>query len=521
MRMGSRLAGVALASLLTGLTGVIGACATPLEAPAARIAVGGSSPLVDMFTRVGDETGIPPELLATLSYVETRLRVVDSSDHGQSTIGLLGLSTEDLARGARLAGVTDEAARTDAEASLRAGAALIREQAPAARTLEEFLAAIEPSLRKELVTTLARGVSGQDVLGESVVIAARPSLDRSAGFGTTIQALGAADYDPAKWSAASSSNFAVGSRGLSDISHIVIHTTQGAYNGTISWFKDPAAKVSAHYVIKSSNGEITQMVKEKDVAWHDKCFNANTVGIEHEGFVEAPTVWYTETMYAASAKLTAYLADKYNVPKTHEFILGHGDAPDCSTHTDPGVGWNWDTYLDLVNTGGAQQFGAGDVVVDAPESMTSGDRATVTIQVTNSGRTAWDLDLTRLGTSSPADRESALFADGDWMSPSRATGADTRVEPGETGTFTFEIVAPTVREPTLYDEAFQLVQEDVTWFGPEAHVMVQVIPRVAAEDGGCSAGGGAGSGGAACAMLLLGAIAGRRRRTDRRRGLGL
>ncbi|MDB4962875.1 MAG: amidase [Myxococcales bacterium] len=517
MRMGSRLAGFALASLVSG---VIGACATPLETPSPRITVGGSSPLVDMFTRVGDETGIPPELLATLSYVETRLRVVDSEEHGQSTIGLLGLSAEDLARGARLAGVTDMAARTDAEASLRAGAALIREQAPAARTLEEFLAVLEPSLRRELVTTLARGVSGQDVLGESVVIAARPSLDRNAGFGTTTQALGAADYAPAKWVSASTSNFAVGNRGLTDISHIVVHTTQGAYNGTISWFKDPAAKVSAHYVIKSSNGEITQMVKEKDVAWHDKCFNANTVGIEHEGFVENPTVWYTEAMYAESAKLSAYLADKYNVPKTHEFILGHGDAPDCSTHTDPGPGWNWDTYLDLVNTGGAQMFGAGDVVVDAPESMTSGDRATVTIQVTNNGNVAWDLDLTRLGTTSPANRESAFFADGDWMSPSRATGADARVEPGETGTFTFEIVAPTVREATLYDEAFQLVQEDVTWFGPEAHVMVQVMPKLEPEAGGCSAAGGAGSGGTACAMLLLGAVAGRRRRrADRRRRL--
>ncbi|MBL0219217.1 MAG: hypothetical protein IPQ07_35775 [Myxococcales bacterium] len=25
------------------------------------------------------------------------------------------------------------------------------------------------------------------------------------------------------------------------------------------------------------------MVKEKDIAWHDACFNTTTVGIEHEG----------------------------------------------------------------------------------------------------------------------------------------------------------------------------------------------------------------------------------------------
>jgi len=74
-------------------------------------------------------------------------------------------------------------------------------------------------------------------------------------------------------------------------------------------------------------------------------------------------------------------------------------------------------------------------------------------------------------------------------------------------------VAPAVREPVVYDEAFQLVQEGVAWFGPELHVLVQVMPRV--DDTGCNA-GGAGSGGAACAMLLLGVFAGRRRRADRR-----
>ncbi len=503
--MGTRLAGFALASVLFA-----GACATQNEPTAPRITVGGSSQLVDMFTRVGAETGLPPELLAALSYVETRLRFVDSADHGATAIGLFGLTEADLLRGARLAGVTDVAARTDAEASLRAGAALIREAAPAAATLDDVLAALEPTLRAELVSVLARGVAGQDVLGESVTIAARPYLDRTAGTGTTTQALGNADYAPAAWSAAYSGNFGAANRGLTSISHVVIHTVQGSYNGCISWFKNPDAGVSAHYVVKSSTGAITQMVKEKDVAWHDKCFNTNTVGIEHEGYVDDPEVWYTDAMYAESAKLTAYLADKYGIAKTHEFILGHGDAPDCSTHTDPGAGWNWDRYLDLVGTGGAPMFGASDVTIDAPTSLTSGDKATVTITVTNNGNTAWDLDLTRLGTAAPQDRESELFVDGDWMSPKRATGADGRVEPGATGTFTFDILAPSVREPVVYDEAFQLVQEGVAWFGPELHVTVQVVPR-AVDDTGCNA-GGAGSSGAACAMLLLGAIAGRRRR---------
>jgi uncharacterized protein (TIGR03382 family) len=332
----------------------------------------------------------------------------------------------------------------------------------------------------------------------------------SAGFGTTQQALGSADYGPAVWNPAYSGNFQVANR--TAISHIVIHDTEGSYNGAISWFKDPAANVSAHFVIKSSSGAITQMVKEKDIAWHDGCFNTTTIGIEHEGYAARPEQWFTETMYVESAKLSAYLADKYDVPKQRTNILGHGDAPDCSDHYDPGPGWNWDHYLDLVRTGGAPTFLAGDATVDGPINLISGETATVTLTITNNGNVAWDLDATRLGTALPQDRDSPFFLDGDWVAANRATGVDARVEPGATGTFTFEVVAPDVKSTQVFDEAFQLVQEGMAWFGPEVHVIFNVSPK-AGESGGCSAtSSSGGSAGTACAMLLLGALVSRRRR---------
>ncbi len=487
------------------------ACVAPLSDTAEpRVSVGGASVLSPMFTRVGAEMGVPAELLAALSYVETRLAFVNTSDHGRSSVGLLGMSPEDLARGASLAGVTDEAARTDAEASLRAGAALLRNKAPSARSLEDFLALLDDGLRTELTSVLVRGVDGRDAAGQSVTIAARPWLDHSAGLGTTEQALGNADYGPATWSAAYSGNFQVANR--TAITHIVIHDTEGSYNGTISWFKDPASNVSAHYVLKSSTGAITQMVKEKDIAWHDGCFNTTTIGLEHEGYASQPKVWFTEAMYVASAKLSAYLADKYSVPKARSHILGHGDAPDCSDHTDPGPGWDWAHYLDLVKTGGAPTFLAGDATVNGPINLISGETATVTLTITNNGNAAWDLDATRLGTALPQDRDSPFFLDGDWVAANRATGVDARVEPGATGTFTFEVVAPEVKSSQVFDEAFQLVQEGMAWFGPEVHVVFNVAPK-AGESGGCSATpSSGGSAGSACAMLLLGALVSRRRR---------
>lgn len=505
------VAGIALAALLTG------ACVAPLsEDNAPRAAIGGSSALVDMFARVGTETGVPAELLATMSYVGTRLRFVSATEHGRTTLGLLGLSRDELLAGAALAGITDRAALTEPEASVRAGAALLASRDPSARTLADFLSLFDDDERAALTAALARGIDGHDASGHRVTIAARPELDLDAGLGTVVQGLGSADYGPATWSAAYSGNYAAGNR--TKVDHIVIHDTEGSYAGTISWFKDPAANVSAHYVIKSSTGAITQMVKEKDVAWHDACFNSTTVGIEHEGYAAHPEQWFTEPMYIASAKLTAYLADKYGVPKERGFIVGHGEAPDCSDHTDPGPGWNWAHYIDLVKTGGAPTLLASDAIIDAPTALVSGETAIVTITIKNDGNVAWDLDLTRVGTALPQDRDSAIFLDGDWLSPSRATGVDARVEPGATGTFTFEIVAPDVREVEVVDEAFQLVQDGGSWFGPEMHVVFSVAPK--GDSGGCSAAGG-GSAGTACAMVLLGVLSVSTSRRRRRAVRGL
>ncbi|HEU0031654.1 MAG TPA: N-acetylmuramoyl-L-alanine amidase [Kofleriaceae bacterium] len=503
MRRGIRRAGFAWLLLAA-------ACTTqPDDATAPRITVGGDSPLVGAFTRVADDTGVPAELLAAIAHVETRFRLIaPSADaHGAPTIGLLGLSADELARGAALAGLPDELARTDAEANLRAGAMLLREAAPTARTLDDFLGALPANLRHEVAAALGRGVDGRDALGHRIVIAARPRLAET-GFGTATQALG---YPGATWFPASSANYQEASRDVGDITNVVIHTTQGSFNGTISWFQNPDAEVSAHYVVRSNDGFVAQMVSEKNIAWHDACFNTHTVGIEHEGFVADPETWYTEAMYVESAKLTAYLCDKYGIAKDHGPIVGHGEAPDCSDHTDPGSGWNWDHYIDLVRTGGAPMFAADEVTVEAPATLVSGERATVTVTITNRGTSAWDLDITRLGTQAPQDRESAFFVDGDWLSPNRATATDTQVAPGETGTFTFDIVAPRVTAPTGFDEAFQLVEEGVTWFGPEVHIQMQVLPDAADDSSsGCAAGGS--STGGALALVALGLVTRRRRR---------
>lgn len=172
------------------------------------------------------------------------------------------------------------------------------------------------------------------------------------------------DYGPAIWNAAHSSNYTA-SRSAA-VSAVTIHTAQGSYAGTISWFKNSAANVSAHYVIRSSDGQVTQMVRNAHTAWHVRNQNSYTLGIEHEGYVNNSS-WYTTAMYNASAALVRNFCSKYsaiscasaykgapssgiNVLPTSVKIKGHQHFSG-QTHTDPGINWNWASYYTKLNPG--------------------------------------------------------------------------------------------------------------------------------------------------------------------------
>ncbi|MEU0005568.1 N-acetylmuramoyl-L-alanine amidase [Streptomyces sp. NPDC006314] len=139
------------------------------------------------------------------------------------------------------------------------------------------------------------------------------------------------------------------------IKYIVIHDTEGAWDGVLDLVQDPTY-VSWNYTIRSTDGLIAQHVKAKDVAWHagNWDINARSIGIEHEGFLAHPDAWYTEAMYRSSARLVRYLAGKYGVPLDRQHILGHDNVPGPTTstlpgmHTDPGPYWDWRHYFRLL-----------------------------------------------------------------------------------------------------------------------------------------------------------------------------
>lgn len=163
-------------------------------------------------------------------------------------------------------------------------------------------------------------------------------------------AQGVVDYPSAEWQPASTANYTSSSRPETyTVDRVIIHVTQETYPNVLDIFQNPLKKVSAHYLVRSADGHVAQCVREADVAWHagNWDYNTRSIGIEHEGWVDQPA-YFTNALYEQSAKLTAAVCAKYDIPKDREHIIGHYQVPGTD-HTDPGPNWDWVRYLRLVN----------------------------------------------------------------------------------------------------------------------------------------------------------------------------
>ena len=162
---------------------------------------------------------------------------------------------------------------------------------------------------------------------------------------------------------------------------IVIHDTEAAYQPTLALFQNPFAYASAHYVVRSADGLVTQTVPTTDVAWHagNWWVNAHSVGIENEGYALAGTRWYTDRLYRSLAQLTRYLARRYGVPLDREHIIGHDQVPgqtsadQAGMHWDPGPYFDWARFMALVGAPIAPHAGVSTrpIVTIAPNFATN------------------------------------------------------------------------------------------------------------------------------------------------------
>jgi N-acetyl-anhydromuramyl-L-alanine amidase AmpD len=171
-----------------------------------------------------------------------------------------------------------------------------------------------------------------------------PSADPRTPIGVRRDAV--IDYPTATWSA--SPNF---TPLRTSYDFVVLHVMQGNFTGTRQWYESPSSKASAHYLVESQSGAVTQMVEDKDTALHADCLNDRSLGIDHEGFMNDPKYWFTDAMYVESAKLTRWLTQRHVIPRDRDHVIGHSEVePACNptNATDPGPGWNWTKYMQLV-----------------------------------------------------------------------------------------------------------------------------------------------------------------------------
>lgn len=130
-------------------------------------------------------------------------------------------------------------------------------------------------------------------------------------------------------------NYAAGRHSAFPVDLIVIHVTEGDADSVVAWFNDPAAKVSAHYLVQK-DGTVVQFVREEDTAYHAGRVagatatlvrdrpganpNGYSIGIEHEG---DGTHELTDAQHAASVELMRTIATRWSIPIDRTHIVGH------------------------------------------------------------------------------------------------------------------------------------------------------------------------------------------------------
>ncbi len=154
---------------------------------------------------------------------------------------------------------------------------------------------------------------------------------------------------------------------------VVIHTMEiserpDAAEICARWFKTPVSCVSAHYCVDADS--VIQCVREKDIAWHARGGNTNSIGVELAGFAsQTRRDWgdpYSAAVLERAAGLVAQVCRRRRVPVRwlvaedlvagRRGLTGHSEVSDAfkqSDHWDPGDGFPVEAFVDQVRA--AQQ----------------------------------------------------------------------------------------------------------------------------------------------------------------------
>ncbi|HEU5015737.1 MAG TPA: peptidoglycan recognition family protein [Roseiflexaceae bacterium] len=407
-----------LLMFICGSAGCLTPSGVPQAYAQGRAAQAGPTALQEAFAAAAREFGVPANVLLAVSYNLTRWEDHGGAPSVAGGYGLMhltqldqvqttnargddvararmadpgDLSAHTLNRAATLLGVEPALLKHDLAQNLRGGAGLLAQYAqetvgalPAnltdwygavARYSGSQDAVVALDFADAVYTTMQQGAARVTSTGQRVVLAAQNVRANTATVrslhlrstqhsaidcpkGLDCQYVLAAYHWNNLDDATDYGNFDLANRPANgvDIQYIVIHDTEVAYNTTLQGFQRPTAYVSGHYVVRAQDGQVAQMVRNKNIAWHagNWYFNSHAIGVEHEGVAIEGATWYTEQMYRASARLVRYLAAQYHIPLDRAHIIGHDEIPgptpaqQAGMHWDPGPFWDWAHYMQLL-----------------------------------------------------------------------------------------------------------------------------------------------------------------------------
>ncbi|MFJ8989064.1 N-acetylmuramoyl-L-alanine amidase [Streptomyces sp. NPDC102279] len=286
-----------------------------------------------------------------------------------------------LQAAAKLTGLSPEALRTDSGANIRGGAALLAsyEKAVAGGTSADpakwygAVARYSQATQRQgavifadrVFGTIHKGASRVTQDGQRVRLGATPSVRPAAAQVDRLD-LKTADTADTECPSSVVCTFVPGSSVGLQVSNrpangiridtIVIHDLESTYDAGVKDLASPTKNAATNYVMRSSDGAVTQMVPTKDIAFHAGNYSTNmhSLGIEHEGYAANGATWYTEAQYESTAALVTYLAARFDIPLDRQHIIGHdnvagpADAYVSGMHWDPGNAWDWDHFMTLL-----------------------------------------------------------------------------------------------------------------------------------------------------------------------------
>lgn len=315
------------------------------------------------FNEAAAEFAVPAELLMAIGRAENNwTQIGPSIDQGWGIMHLVDNDYEStLEVAANLLGLEPQALKDDARQNIRGAAALLAEYAGVGRgdfdLADWFVAAarfsalgdaqLEVMQARRYFQVLREGSSSSTLWGERLTLEAHPGLP----FNAPRSSERSYDYPPAG-AYYTPCNHADGRNHVVDtwVNHWV---GVGTYAGAIAWFHNCDAQVSAHFVIRNWDGQIMQVVRVADTAWHCGAIgypynNSRSIGVEHEATVDDPDQWNSQPMLEASTLMAHVLCGEYGIPLQRSMpgIQGHNDMPGTATQCPGNLPWDlWMSYL--------------------------------------------------------------------------------------------------------------------------------------------------------------------------------